>query len=426
MLVWTILVPAQSPAAAARALGDARFARHDLEGALDAWNGAGEPRVRGLRIRGAHKTPADVVLRLAGIHDGAVLTRAGFDEARHRLVELPAATAAITYTPDGHGSVDVVVTLDENTLAPTGLFGLGAVGVEALFLDNIQVPISNLARRGEVWTTSFRWPSDWREFQSDLAMPSPRWLPGVLDVDGFWERETYGLDGAVTLAREDQTHVGLMLDDWVHGAFHWQGGISADQWNDRRHVGVRGIGDVRFAGDCVSIGTDDAAWVSNGAEPGFARGDVWIAWRSTPARARAVWTLLVEGTSTGVHSPLDLWTGAGEGLARPPLLRAHSLLEDNVIEGPVFGRALVHATGEYQHPVAEIHSTTLAWAAFVDTARAWHRIDGSTSPVPIDAGVGVRWTAPGLGNSVRLDLAHGLRDAGWQFTLGWIAAWPRQ
>jgi len=420
-------VPGQAPGrAAARALGDARFADHDVEGALDAWNAVGEPRVRAVRIREARKTPEEVVLRLAGLHVADVLTRARFDEARHRLAELPAASATIALTPDAGGNVDVVITLDENSLAPSGLFGLGAVGVEALFLDNIQVPISNLARHGEVWTTSFRWPSDWREFRSDLSTPSPRWLPGLLDVDGFWERQTYGLGATVPFSREDQTHVGLMLDDWVHGLFHWQGGVTADQWNDRRHLGVRGISDVRLAGDRVSIGTDDAAWFANGADPGFARGDVWIAWRSTPARARPVWTLLVEGTSTGVSSPLDLWTGAGEGLARPPLLRAHSLLDDNVIEGPVFGRALVHATGEYQHPIAEIHSTTLAWAAFVDTARAWHRVDGSTSPLPIDAGIGVRWTAPGLGNSVRLDLARGLRDAGWQFTLGWIAAWPRQ
>jgi outer membrane protein assembly factor BamA len=139
-----------------------------------------------------------------------------------------------------------------------------------------------------------------------------------------------------------------------------------------------------------------------------------------------LWTVLVEGSSTGANSPFDLWTGAGEGLARPPLLRAHSLLDDNIIEGPVFGRALVHATGEFQHPVTEIHSTSIGAAVFVDTARAWHRVDGTTSSQPIDAGFGLRWTAPGLGNSVRIDLAHGLRDGGWMFSLGWMAAWPRQ
>ena len=422
-----IFSPGQArDAASARALGEARFAEHDLAGALEAWNAAGEPRVHAVRIREARKTPEDVVRRLAGLAEGDLLTRARFDEARHRLAELPAATASIAYTPDGRGQADVVITLDENSLAPTGFFGLAAMGVEALFLQNIQVPISNLTGHGEVWTTSFRWPSEWRGLHSDVSMPSPSWLPGLVDIDGFWERQTYGLDATALSSQEDHTHVAFAIDDWAHGVFHWQAGLTADQWNDRRHLGFKGLGDVRLAGDRVSVGTDDAAWVANGSDPGFARGDVWVSWRSTPVRAHPLWTLIVEGISTGTHSPFDLWTGAGEGLARPPLLRAHSLLDDNVIEGQVFGRALVHATGEYQHPIAEIHATTLAVAAFVDTARAWHRIDGSTSSVPIDAGVGVRWTAPGLGNSVRLDLARGLRDAGWQFTLGWINAWPRQ
>ena len=43
----------------------------------------------------------------------------------------------------------------------------------------------------------------------------------------------------------------------------------------------------------------------------------------------------------------------------------------------------------------------------------------------IDAGVGVRVHAPGLGGTVRIDIGRGLRDGRMSSSAGWISPWPR-
>jgi hypothetical protein len=403
----------------------------DLEGALDLWNKVGEPKIREIHIHDADRTREAVVVRLAGLENGQLLTRERYDRAWRRLHDWQAANATITYAPQGGGVADIDIRVEENSVAPTGLFGLGEMAGKAIILSDIQVPLANMFHRGEVLTTAFRWPSEWRRFLVDLSAPSPRPGVGLFGVQASWERQTYasalGTESETSPAiTEDHSQVAAALSDWIGGVVRWQAGVSFDQWNQRQHLGVTGSVDVRLFGDRFSIGTEDAAWAANSHEPGFDRAATWVAWRSTPNPRHPDWTLFAEGITTSASSPFDLWSAAGSGVGRPPLLRAHSDIDDNVIGGPFFGRSLVHMTAEYHRPIAEVHQTTLRWALFADTARASHRIDGTESPWPVDVGTGVRWGVPGLGSEVRLDLARGLRDAGWAVSIGWQAPWPRQ
>jgi hypothetical protein len=382
-----------------------------------------QPRIREIHLHGAGRTQESVILHLLGFKPGDVLTRGDYERAQRRLQELPGATAAIAYVTQETGEVNVEVSLDENTTLPSGLFGLGAVGGKAIVLRDIQVPISNLTHHGEVLTTAFRWPDDWRRFSVDLSAPAPAPLAGMVDLQTLWDHQTYGAGTAVV---EDHAQAGFGLSDWIGSRARWHGGLSVDRWNQRQHTGVTGSGELRFAADRLSIGVEGGAWRTNGVDPGFARVDQWVGWRSTAAIDRSVWTMFVEGSTTGADAPLDLWSGAGPGRGRPALLRAHELQHDGVIGGPVFGRTLAHGTIEYQHPLAEVHKTTVRWAAFADTARAWHRVDGGSSRWLCDVGVGIRWSVPGLGSAVRLDVAHGLVDRAFLISLGWSLPWPRQ
>jgi hypothetical protein len=433
LVLWSLTARAPQAAAPAdprrtRELAAGRYASGDLTGALDLWNVIGEPRIAQIRVHDATRTNVGVLMHLVGLTTGDLLTADQYARAGRRLVEFPAGTATLAYAPDGLGQVDVDITLEEATLAPTGLYGFGAVAAEALFLKNVIVPFANVLHQGDAWTASYRWPDLWRLYGLDVALPSPASAPGISDVQTSWERQTYGPSPTDPLAlfTEDHTKVGLALDDWLHGVVRWRAGASFDRWNERPHLGLTGSLDLRLAQDRVSIGTEDATWVANADESGFSRADAWLSLRSTREPKQTVWMAIVEASTTSVNAPLDLWSGAGSGLARPPLLRAHEEINDNVIDGAIFGRTLVHATVEYHHPMAEVRATTFGWAAFVDTARAWHRMDGSASPWPVDAGVGVRWAAPGIGSTIRVDLARGLRDGGWALSLNWQAPWPRQ
>ena len=94
--------------------------------------------------------------------------------------------------------------------------------------------------------------------------------------------------------------------------------------------------------------------------------------------------------------------------------------------GAVFGRQLARGSLEYVRPVRRVPAGGLSIAAFVDTARAWRRLNGlDTSPLYVDAGVGVRVHAPGHGGVIRIDVAHGLRGGGTTLSAGWGGAWPR-
>jgi outer membrane translocation and assembly module TamA len=107
------------------------------------------------------------------------------------------------------------------------------------------------------------------------------------------------------------------------------------------------------------------------------------------------------------------------------LLRAHPLLEEGVVSGPVFGRRLVHNTIEYQQPLRIVMSGALSVAAFADTAAAWHRLrNADRSPLHTDVGVGIRLALPGSSGTVRVDLARGLRDRRVVLSAGWTPPWP--
>jgi hypothetical protein len=120
---------------------------------------------------------------------------------------------------------------------------------------------------------------------------------------------------------------------------------------------------------------------------------------------------------------LALWPGAGDGHARAPLLRAHPLLHEGVINGPAFGERLTYATGEIQRWTGLRGSwlpVRFAIAGFVDLARASRRAPAASGdPFQIDAGIGVRVKVPGQKGTLRVDIGRGVRDAAQALTLGW-------
>ena len=81
---------------------------------------------------------------------------------------------------------------------------------------------------------------------------------------------------------------------------------------------------------------------------------------------------------------------------------------------------MVFSTTEYQHP---LHTRwgTAALALFVDAAQAWRRVDGTTSPLHVDVGTGVRLKAFGS-SAIRADIGYGLRDGRVRVSAGYDRA----
>src|SRR6185295_16560659 len=100
-----------------------------------------------------------------------------------------------------------------------------------------------------------------------------------------------------------------------------------------------------------------------------------------------------------------LWSGAGTGVGRDRLLRAHNLLDGGILTSASFGRRLVRGGVEGELPVAAVGHVKVGIAAFVDAARAWEGLTRSGSNDAVDLGAGLRLRLPGSRSALRLDVA---------------------
>jgi len=273
-----------------------------------------------------------------------------------------------------------------------------------------------------------------------LALPSPEGLPGIVSVDGLWERQSYDTTSsshAASLVREERRRVGLRLADWSTSWLRWQAGTALDRLREYGHPDEAGVAardylalesalDVFLARDRLSLAASAEWWAPFAGGDRFAAGGLLVSWRSTDVLTVPSWSAVTEIAAASRDAPLALWHGAGTGQGRAGLLRAHPLLTDGVLTGPVFGRELVRGSLEYVRPVKRTHAGGLWIAGFVDAARAWHRLSGlGPSPLYVDAGIGLRVRGPGPGGAIRVDLAHGLRGGGTTLSASWGGAGRR-
>ncbi len=416
-----------------------RYLTDDPDGALEAWNQIGEPRVDTIAIHGAERTPHPIIVGATKLAPRQVLTPEAFERASRELGNLPAVSAAhLRYEPLDSGRASVDVSIDERPVVPTGWIALATLGARALLFDEARVDATDLLSSGEVASVSGRWSAPRPRVDVGLALPSRHGLPGILSFDASWEQQSYGQtpDGA-TFIREGRRRTGLSLADWPAGWLRWQIGGALDRLREyddadenrfgaRDYLALESAVDVRLAADRVAISLSGGWWTPFAGGDRFGTVGLLVAWRSTVDATRPSFSAIAEGGSASHAAPLALWSGAGTGHGRSWLLRAHPLLTDDVVTGPVFGRDAVHGSFEYARPVGHAFAGALSVAGFVDAAAARQRLSGlGPSPLYVDTGVGLRVRAPGSGSQVRVDLAHGLRGGGVTLSAGWDTAWPR-
>ena len=410
-------------------IASSRYIAGDFTAALDAWNRAGEPHIDEIHIHGAGRTPHPIVVRAIGLQPRQLLTSTAFGRALRRLGELPVASSPrMKYEPVADGLVRVDASIDERPLLPRGWMTFAVLGARSLFQHQVRVDVAGGLSAGEVAGGSWRWSRGRPRVALEFSTPAPGRLPGVLTVEWLWERQSYQRVAAEDPAvmRLTRRRAAVHLADWKTGWARWQAGIALDRFAAEDTAGLEATLDLRFAGDRLALVTSAGWWASLRGGDRFSAGQFRAVWRSTVDSARPSWSAVTEFNAASRLAPLDLWHGAGTGQGRGGLLRAHPLLQDGVFTGPVFGRVVARVTLEYARPVIRKMGTSLALAGFVDTARAWHRRDApGSSPLFVDAGVGLRVHAPGQTGTIRVDIAHGLRGGNTTLSAGWGATWPR-
>jgi hypothetical protein len=197
-----------------------------------------------------------------------------------------------------------------------------------------------------------------------------------------------------------------------------------DAWNgdNRKAAAIGGAIERRWLEDRAALEVHATNWMGVGSSQGFQAAGVRLHLKSSSELRGWVALGTLGADRVSDRAPLGMWPGAGDGHARAPLLRAHPLLEDGVIDlgsSSVFGRSLSYGGVEAQRWFDKPLLARVGLAGFVDVARATRRAAGNASPTHLDIGAGLRLRIPGAAGVLRADLAHGVRDGANAFTFGW-------
>ena len=405
-------------------LGSSLFMQDDDVGALRAWNQIGKPRVNRVRIDGLHHVRYQTVAEVMDIQPNMLLTAEIFGRARRRVAALPdhaLTRLAVKPESDGFATVDVVVV--ELSAVPRGTVEWAGVAARTLATRELDVAIPGATGQGEVWSAGWRWWSHRPGVNVGFAAPRVGRVPGVWKVDASWQSDAYA-SASNTRIVQSRTHGGLTVGDWLSGGVRYAVSAGVDAWSGGPKAASIGasLEHASFA-DRLSVSVDATQWAPIDGSGGFhsvaARA---LARTSTDARG---W--VARGAAgferVGDSAPLGLWPGAGEGQARAPLLRAHPLLNDGVIDleaRSVFGRTLAFGSAEVQRWFERPAIVSVGWAGFVDVARASRQATAGTAAAQVDLGTGLRIRIPGTRGVLRADVAHGLRDGADALTIGWL------
>ncbi len=405
-------------------LATARFLAEDPAGALTAWNRRNEPRVDLTRIDGLTRTQYDVVAGLVNLPPRTVLTASHLARAARRVAALPAVGGSrVSYTPTANGLATVDVAVVEHPLVATSRARLLAAALGAATTREASLDVASPTGNGELWTMTGRWWEGRPRVAFSLAAPRLGPWSGLWRLDGSWERQTYRAPDADRLA-SDRRRAAIAFADWGSGAFRWEVGGALDHWADRGNlVSATAAVEGRLWIDRLALRVDGSAWPRRRGAAGFGSGSLSAAARST-REAGPRWTGQAGLHLVSAAAPLDLWPGAGTGVARAPLLRAHPLLADGAVRAERLGQILMHATLEHRRPVVSRGLAQFDVAAFADVARLGFARGIAGPRTDVDLGVGVRVGIAGAPGGLRLDLARGLRDGGMAVSAAWLRAWP--
>jgi hypothetical protein len=402
-------------------LGSSRFVQDDYRGALRAWNNVGKPRLDSVRIEGLSHTRYALVAQALGLTTNAVLSADAFGRAERRLDQLPTRSSArIDLRPEADGFAVVDIAIVERPIGPRGAVGWAAETAEALVNREVKAMLPGWTGEGEAWTAALRWWAARPRALLSFAVPRTGFLPGVWRVSGSWERETY-TSGVEERFTDERAHAGIGVADWITSQLRYELNAGVDSWRTAgRAASIGGTIERRLAQDRVALRVSAQNWVPLTGTNAFRTASLRLDVRSRTTNEGLVHSLRVGGYAATISAPLSLWGGAGEGQARAPLLRAHPLLHDGAINGPVFGRRTTQATVESIRWFSLTPLARVGVAGFLDVAHAWRRLPlAAGDPLQADAGAGFRLRVPGREGTLRVDYARGLRDGASAITLGW-------
>lgn len=400
--------------------------------ALSSWNRASMPRVDLIQVHGATTVSHHSILGRIGLAHQQILTPEGLQLATRRMALIPTvARARVDFQPNADGSVELHVHLLEKNRSWNAWTGVAGMLLEGLSGRRLRLDVPGLFGEGELVSLEGTFREARPSVGVQFSTPSSP-LPGVATVEGYWGREVYAAgDQAIPPSRqgrdsEEWTRVRLSLEEWIRPGTRAEATLLLDRWQDRgRFFGLGASTFTFLSGSRAGMRMEGMGWAGVGNGKGFAFVDKEVRWRSSGVphgRTRAEVRSGVALASR--HAPRALWPGAGAGVVRPYLLRAHPLTQDGAVRESLLGRGLWYGGGELSGPNWRTGPIRLEPTGFVDLGRLW-KTEGEER-LRVDLGVSARLRLMGTEGWLEISVAHGLTDDAFALSLSWREPWwPR-
>lgn len=390
-----------------RLLGTSRFVQNNRDGALEAWNHIGEPRLDLLSVAGLTRTRQRVVEHLISAAPGTLVTPKLITRSERRLRELPAAvSAAVEVVPRAGGLGELRARVNERPPLPSDAWSYAVIGAIAASRREVGVSTGSLSGAGERLRSEWRfWPGRPRVAAS-FDVPAP-W-GGVWGIGAFFERDRF--DSWLTPVERSGGF--LQWSNWLDPLVRLSVETGLEEW-DRTSTFSRSRGGVRVLtrGERVDVRGGAEVWMGSDV---FSRFELSVSAFSSRTRRGFVYIGRAAAAAGSSSLPPLMWFAGDTGQTRETLLRAHPLVGDGRLRVGQMGRRLAGASVEVQRWWSAGFVRTAA-AAFIDSARVTGRLDAGARG-DVDAGIGVRLALPGAG-TVRADVANGMRHGGMRWSL---------
>ena len=403
-------------------LGSSRFMQDDLVGALRAWNRIDKPRIDLVQLDGVRHTRYRTISSALGLAPNDLLTADAFRLANRRLDDLPDRTLSrLSYAPDVNGFATVRAAIVERSEPPHGAIDWAVVGLRTAVDRELRADFPGPSGQGGLWSASWRWWANRPQVAVVFAAPRVGRFGGVWRVDGSWDSQAYATSPLQSFT-EVHTHGGLTVSNWATPNVRYSIAGGLDRWrvapDDLRAAFVGGTIEHRWLGERLSTSGQVTAWLPSSSHAAFSKIALSAAFNTSQTSSDWTYIADVGAEHASAAAPLGVWPGAGDGYIRKPLLRAHPLLADGVVQlgdNSVFGRTVSYANVEVQRWLRSLSLARIGIAGFADLGTAEH----ATTLVQVDVGAGARVRIPRAAGTLRIDVARGVPDHAHALTIGW-------
>jgi hypothetical protein len=327
------------------------------------------------------------------------------------------------------GIVEVRVAVVERPLIGR-VWQLAAAGaIRAVAQNEVGIAIASPMGAGELWTGTWRWEHARPRAAVRVDLPANIGFPGVVGVEGSWERFRFSLEPADTTSYEESLRSAVVgYGGWVAAGVRPSATLRLERWSgERNYLAASADVELRARENRLGVSVAGGYAVPLSNQRGYTSGGVRASWASSPGLSRTSWSTRIGFDWASGDAPLGTWPVVGGNFAWAIPLRAHPLSESGLLAGRSAGQGILQAGLSGEQPVYRFGPLVLAVGIFLDGARVMDAADASVEDrFYLDGGAGLRiGIADGQLGVLRIDVARGLvTDRQTALTLGVHRSWP--